>query len=161
MRETPAVVLDRLTNILTWNAAAAAVVTDFAALAPTERNLARLYFLDPAAADFYVDWPTVAKDAVAQLRRASAEYAEDPELAELVGDLSQHPLFAEWWSAQDVRDRSFCPKVFNHPRAGRLSFTVESLDLPSDHGQYLITFTPADRATTAALEDLLRDNAPV
>ncbi|TDO35838.1 helix-turn-helix protein [Kribbella sp. VKM Ac-2527] len=161
MRDIPAVVLDRLTNVLAWNSAAAALITDFTALDADERNVTRLYFLDPAAPAFYEDWTTVAKDAVAQLRRASAEYADDPELAELVEELTtRSPLFAQWWRGQDVRTRSHCPKVFNHPAMGHVTFTLESLDLPGDDGQYVLTFTPADPATELALHALLSTHTP-
>jgi transcriptional regulator with XRE-family HTH domain len=156
MRDTPAVVLDRLTNVLAWNPAAAALITDFAALTPTDRNITRLYFLDPAAREFSVDWESVAKDAVAQLRRASAEYADDPELADLVAELTARSrTFARWWQGQGVLTRAHCPKVFNHPVMGRGTFTLEALDLPGDDGQYILTCTPADPSTELALHSLL------
>ncbi|MEU8225087.1 helix-turn-helix transcriptional regulator [Kribbella sp. NPDC048915] len=67
MHELPAIVLDRLSNVLAWNAAATEVIADFDGGAP--RNMARLYFLDPSARDYYVGWDIVAEGAVAQLRR--------------------------------------------------------------------------------------------
>jgi transcriptional regulator with XRE-family HTH domain len=156
MRDVPAVVVDRLSNVLAWNRGATAVVADFAELPPGERNLARLYFLDPAAREFYQDWETVASDAVAMLRVASAEYAADPELTALVDELrAASPDFDRFWTSQDVAARSHCPKVLNHPTAGLLTFSLESLQLPGDDGQFVITYTPSDPTTQAALETLL------
>ena len=153
-REVPAVVLERLSNVLAWNAAAA-VIADFPAMEPAERNFARHYFLDRSARTFYDNWELVAKDTVAQLRRASAEYADDPELAELVDELSARSAdFTAYWNAQDVSTRSHCPKVLNHPAAGRLVFSLESLELPGDD-QTVVTYTPADPATEYALKNLL------
>ena len=60
----------------------------------------------------------------------------------------------------DVQNRSHCPKLLNHPVAGRLTFSLESLQLPGDDGQYVITYTPADLTTQAALETLLATQAP-
>lgn len=148
MHELPAIVVDRLSNVLAWNAGATEVIADFED--PRQRNLARLYFLDPGAREFYADWETVAEDAVALLRRASAEYAEDAELAALVHELrTASPDFERFWTSQNVQNRSHCPKILNHPVAGRLTFSLESLQLPGDDGQVVITYTPADPATEA------------
>jgi transcriptional regulator with XRE-family HTH domain len=156
LREVPALVMDRLGNVLTWNPAAAILFGDSGELPPGERNLIREYFLNPVAKDFYQDWERAAKDSVAHLRKASAEYADDPELAELVEELNAlSPEFASWWSAQDVSSRSHCPKVLNHPTAGQLVFSLESLTLPNDPGQTLTTYTPADPRTETAIRDLL------
>lgn len=149
MRELPAIVVDRLSNVLAWNAAALEVVADFTD--PGRRNLARLYFLDPVSREYYADWEAVAQDAVALLRRASAEYADDTELAALVTELrAASPDFDRFWTSQDVQDRSHCAKTLNHP-SGQLTFTLESLQLPADPDQHVITYTPADPITKAWL----------
>jgi hypothetical protein len=147
--QLPAMVVDRLSNVLAWNAAALEVVADFSGAAP--RNLARLYFLDPHSRTYYADWQTVAQDAVALLRRASAEYADDTELTALVDQLRADPDFERFWTSQDVQNRSHCPKTLNHPTAGQLPFTLESLELPGDEGQYVLTYTPADPTTATWL----------
>jgi len=154
MRDVPAIVVDRLSNVLAWNRGATAVIADFED--PRQRNLARHYFLEPEARDFYADWETVAQDAVALLRRASAEYADDAELAALVDELrTASPDFDRFWTTHNVQNRSHCPKLLNHPTAGRLTFSLESLQLPGDDGQFVVTYTPADPTTQAALETLL------
>jgi hypothetical protein len=129
------------------------VVADFEN--PQQRNLARVYFLDPTSREYYADWPTVAQDAVALLRRASAEYADDTELAALVAELrAASPDFERFWISQNVQNRSHCPKTVNHPVAGQLTFSLESLQLPGDDGQYVLTYTPADAATRERLAAL-------
>lgn len=154
MRDVPAIVVDRLSTVLAWNRGAMAVIADFDD--PRNRNLARLYFLDPQAREFYADWETVARDAVALLRRTAAEYAADPELADLVDELrTASPDFDRFWTSQDVAARSHCPKTLNHPTAGQLAFTLESLQVPGDDPQYVLTYTPANPTTQAALETLL------
>jgi transcriptional regulator with XRE-family HTH domain len=155
LREVPALVMDRLGFVLAWNPAASVVFGDFGEPS-AERNLIRRYFLDPASKDFYEQWERAAKDSVAHLRKASTEYADDPELTELVRELTAlSPEFATWWSAQDVSIRSHCPKVLNHATAGQLAFSLESLTLPNDPGQTLTTYTPADPRTEAILHELL------
>ncbi|MET9318356.1 helix-turn-helix transcriptional regulator [Kribbella sp. NPDC003505] len=150
MQGVPALVVDRLSNVLAWNAAACEVVADFEDSA--DPNLARLYFLDPASRQYYADWETVAQDAVALLRRASAAYADDTELAALVDELRTADAdFERFWTSQDVQNRSHCPKTLNHPEAGRLTFTLESLELAGDDDQYVLTYTPADQTTATWL----------
>jgi len=51
------------------------------------------------------------------------------------------------------------PGILNHPIAGRLTFSLESLQLPGDAGQFVLTYTPADPTTQAALETLLATEA--
>ncbi|MDX3005751.1 helix-turn-helix transcriptional regulator [Kribbella solani] len=150
MRELPAIVVDRMSNVLAWNDAATAVITNFED--PSRRNLARLYFLDDDSRTYYADWTTVAQDAVALLRRASAEYADDTELQSLVTELrAASPDFNRFWTSQDVQNRSHCPKTLNHPTAGELTFTIESLQLPGDPDQHVLTYTPATPPTAAWL----------
>ncbi|GAA1590366.1 helix-turn-helix transcriptional regulator [Kribbella hippodromi] len=157
MRELPAIVVDRLSNVLAWNDAATAVIADFED--PTRRNLARLYFLDEDSRTYYADWNTVAQDAVALLRRASAEYADDTELHALVTELrTASPDFDRFWTSQDVQNRSHCPKTLNHPTAGQLTFTLESLQLPGDPDQHVLTYTPTTPSTAAWLN--LRTTTP-
>ncbi|MEU8225086.1 hypothetical protein [Kribbella sp. NPDC048915] len=82
----------------------------------------------------------------------SAEYADDAELAALVDELRAASAdFARFWTSQDVQNRSACAKTLNHPRAGRLTFALEPLELPADDGQFVLTYTPADEATRAWL----------
>ncbi|GAA3122834.1 hypothetical protein GCM10010449_50840 [Streptomyces rectiviolaceus] len=85
---TPAIVLGRRMDVLAWNALGAALVTDFSEVPEKERNYVRLLFTDPALRNLYPDWETVARTAVAQLRREAAKYPQDPRLVALVGELS-------------------------------------------------------------------------
>ena len=50
MDGVPAYVLGRRLDVLGWNRLARALLGDFAALPPQERNMVRLVFLDPQRA---------------------------------------------------------------------------------------------------------------
>ncbi|MGW6196161.1 MmyB family transcriptional regulator [Kribbella sp. NPDC055110] len=41
------------------------------------------------------------------------------------------PEFERFWTSHDVQNRSHCPKILNHPIAGQLTFSLESLQLPA------------------------------
>jgi transcriptional regulator with XRE-family HTH domain len=53
---SPAVVSTATWDIVAWNKAAAAVLTDYSALAPEQRNVLRLVFCDPRVRAAQLDW---------------------------------------------------------------------------------------------------------
>ena len=95
----------------------------------------RMVFLDPASRDFYPDWDAVAAESVDYLRMYAGRYPDDPELAELVGELSIHsPEFREHWARHDVKDKSFGTKVLHHHLVGEISMRYESPATPRRPG---------------------------
>jgi transcriptional regulator with XRE-family HTH domain len=142
MEDVPAFVLGRRMDLLAWNRLAAALIADFASMTPKERNVPRMVFLDPASHDFYPDWDAVAAESVDYLRMYAGRYPDDPELAELVGELSIHsPEFREHWARHDVKDKSFGTKVLHHDLVGEITVRYETLQLPGDLDQLLVTYT--------------------
>ncbi|MGW7685622.1 helix-turn-helix transcriptional regulator [Kribbella sp. NPDC054772] len=142
MTDVPAFVLGHRMDVLAWNDLAAALIGDFGSLAPKQRNVPRMVFLDPAAHDFYPNWEAVAAESVDYLRMYAGRYPDDPELAELVGELSIHSEeFRERWARHDVKDKSFGAKVLHHPDVGEITVAYETLQLPGDPDQMLVTYT--------------------
>jgi hypothetical protein len=77
---------------------------------------ARWIFLDPATRELYVDWPVVARENVAILRHDVAQHPDDPQLRELIGELSMaSPEFRTWWAEHDVATRNSGTKRYRHP----------------------------------------------
>jgi hypothetical protein len=111
MHDIPAMVVYRRMHVLTWNLGAAALLTDFGALPPRERNLVRLMFLDDAFRTLYADWPPAARDCVAILRMEAGLYPDDPDLiAPLTLDVHQLSidpdlLIAAYTAARDSPSR--------------------------------------------------------
>jgi len=138
----PALVLGPRMDVLAWNSLGAALVVDFAALPPRERNMPRLMFLDEETRRLYPDWETVARETVAFLRLTAGRSREDAELAELVGELSLASRdFARWWADHDVREKTHGRKRFAHPAVGELILDYETLVLPDEPEQALVTYT--------------------
>ncbi|GAB2634119.1 helix-turn-helix transcriptional regulator [Nocardia goodfellowii] len=139
---TPAFVFGRRMDILATNHLARALMTDFEALAPRDRNMLRYCFLDESARELYVDWEEVARDNVGVLRLDAGRHPDDPLLAELVGELSiKSPEFRRWWADHNVRERSFGTKRYHHPLVGDLTIDYESVTLPGDPDQTLCIYT--------------------
>ncbi|WP_030788541.1 helix-turn-helix domain-containing protein [Streptomyces sp. NRRL S-920] len=153
MDTVPAFVVGRRTDILGWNALAAALLGDWAELPPGERNLARFCFLDPRSRDLFVDWELKASDVVSYLRMDAGCYPNDPLLSGLVGELSvRSEEFRSLWATHDVREKGHGVKRLRHPLVGELSLSYETLRLPDDCDQSLIMYhAEPDSASAQAL----------
>lgn len=147
--DTPALVLDAVYTVLAWNPMAAALVTDFSALPPDERNIIWRHFTDArvrarqdadGAARF-------SKESVAVLRAAAARYPDDPRVDRLIERLRVASAeFAGLWDQRDVRVRPSVRKRLNHPAVGWLELDCESLHVPEgDQWVVLYSAVPGTR----------------
>ncbi|MFF1358353.1 helix-turn-helix transcriptional regulator [Streptomyces sp. NPDC058297] len=161
MENVPAMVLHRGMDVLAWNSAAVALLTDFGALAPAERNLIRLTFLDANFRDLYADWPRAARECVAVLRMETGRTPHDPALAALVGELSvRDPDFRTWWAGHQVRGPRRLTKTYVHPVAGSLTLDVQQFTVDTHPEQFLVAYTaPPDSPSHEALRFLLQWSA--
>lgn len=63
--------------------------------------------------------------------------------------------FRTRWAAHDVRIHTSGVKLMHHPLVGDLDLPYESLPLPADLGQSIVTYTPEPGSPTADALDLL------
>ncbi|MEU3723701.1 helix-turn-helix transcriptional regulator [Streptomyces sp. NPDC031705] len=141
MEGVPAYLVGRRQDVIGWNRLAAAVFGDFAALPAAERNLVRLVFLDPATAELYADWECRACEVVSNLRLYAGQNPEDERLSALVGELSvKNEEFRRLWAAHTVADKTHGVKRLRHPVVGELELAFETLTLPDDPAQFLVTY---------------------
>ncbi|MFJ4522841.1 helix-turn-helix transcriptional regulator [Streptomyces sp. NPDC088810] len=161
MEHSPAFVLGRRMDVLAWNALGDAV-NGFSRLAPAERNVARLVFLDPAGRELYPEWHAVAAQTVAHLRVNAGRYAADPELCALVGELSvRSEDFRRLWADHEVRECAYGVKKVRHPVAGLLTLPYETMTTPTDPEQTIVAYTPEPGSETAERLALLGSWATV
>jgi transcriptional regulator with XRE-family HTH domain len=149
---TPAFVTGRRLDVLATNHLARALLCDFDALPPAQRNHARWVFLDPAARELYADWEAVARDNVAVLRMDAGRHPDDPELSALIGELTvKDEDFARWWAQHDVLRRGYGTKVYRHPVVGELTVGYEAFPVAGDPEQTLFVYTvePGSRSAEA------------
>ncbi|MEU5643510.1 helix-turn-helix domain-containing protein [Streptomyces milbemycinicus] len=156
MADTPALVIGRRTDVLATNRLARALYADFDAMPRRERNLARFTFLDARARALYADWTAVAQAAVAALRVYAGDHPYDPQLAELIGELSLRDAdFRHWWAAHDVQRRTYGSKLFRHPLVGDLYLDYEALAVTGDPEQILGVYTAEPGSPSAEALGLL------
>ncbi|WP_432007620.1 helix-turn-helix domain-containing protein [Streptomyces parvus] len=141
MEGIPAYVAGARSDILAWNPMAAAVFGDWAALPAAERNWARLVFLSPAYRDLFLNWDSKASDMVSYLRLYAGSHADDPQLSALVGELSlKSEEFRRLWATHNVKEKGHGIKLLRHPLVGDLTLSYETLNLPDDEDQQLVTY---------------------
>ncbi|GAA4605798.1 transcriptional regulator with XRE-family HTH domain [Actinoplanes octamycinicus] len=155
METVPAFVLGRRMDVLAFNALGDAV-NGFSTWPLERRNIARQTFLDPAARTLYPQWEAVAADTVAFLHLDAGRHPGDPLLAAMIGELSiASPDFARLWAAQRVREKTSGTKVIRHPLVGEMEFGYETLALPGEADQVLVTYTAPVGSSTHELLRLL------
>lgn len=105
-------------------------------------NSARFVFLNSRAAEFFVDWDTIANDTVGILRALAGRDPYDKRLSDLVGELSTlSEDFRARWAAHNVKLHRTGAKRFRHPVVGDLTLDFEALELPADLGQRMLLYS--------------------
>jgi transcriptional regulator with XRE-family HTH domain len=159
--QNPAVVLGRRLTVLAHNTLGGALFDGHA----YSRDLVRLVFLDPDAREFYPDWEQVAANTVAGLRSSAGTDLDDPELIDVVGELSLKSAdFRRLWARHDIRQKTHETKRFRHRLVGEVALTYESLTVNSAPGQQLVIYqaepgSPSEEAL-ALLGSLTAAEAP-
>lgn len=140
--DAPALIGNSRYDVLAMNQLARALYSPVLADPRRPANTARFLYLNPEAADFFVDYDRIAGDAAAKLRMEAGRNPHDEELIALVGELSTcSELFRQRWASQDVRLHRSGRKRMRHPIVGQLDLDVESLELPAEPGLYLNVYT--------------------
>lgn len=143
--QTAAFVTSAVFEVLAWNDLAAALMEDFAALAPEDRNLARRAFLAPARTEATLygvsDAAEFRHHVVMSLRLTLARYPSDPAVTGIVGELRDGSAeFARLWERHDVQAAPMLTKTFRHPVVGKITVDCDSLTL-TDRDQHLVLYT--------------------
>jgi transcriptional regulator with XRE-family HTH domain len=144
-------------DVVAWNHAAAAVLTDFGALPPEERNILRLIFSKARAR--MPNWESDARLVVASLRADAARAGAAKEIKALVDDLSaSSPDFGRMWRENDVGSHGEGTKILHHPTAGQIALEYSSFAVDGQPDLTMIVYNPATSADVERIRTLL--NAP-
>jgi transcriptional regulator with XRE-family HTH domain len=140
----PAYVKGGRWDVLAANHAARALFTDWAALAPGDRNKVWWMFTDPAARKVYVEWEQEASDLLGRFRAAAARRPDDPAFTTLIERLHQaSPEVRDWWPRYEVRPVGSGTKRLHHPALGDVAFQHTVLQV-ADHPEQMLVYFTAD-----------------
>lgn len=155
----PAVVKTLTWDIVAWNAAAAAVLSDYAAQPPGGRNLLRRLFTDPVMRGM-PDWEANARFAIAAFRVDAARAGDSPEAAALAEELQAGSKdFRRLWADNETSSHYVGVKKIERAPAGPITLEYQSFPVDSAAGLSMIVFTPVTAADVEGVALLMANKA--
>ncbi|WP_327312958.1 helix-turn-helix transcriptional regulator [Streptomyces sp. NBC_01235] len=141
MRPNPAYIVSRSMDLLASNPGGLALYAGLDDWPATQRNLARYFFLHPAARELFPDWDIQIRACIARLRALAGTAPDAPDLTTLVGELVlKSPDFARLWDRYDVTGRKATHKTFRHPQVGEVTLAAQSMELDGTPGRRLVAY---------------------
>jgi transcriptional regulator with XRE-family HTH domain len=158
MELSPAIIKTATWDVVGWNKAAAALLTDYSKLPREERNILRLMFGSVRIQAKQEDWQSVARFVVGAFRadvaRAGAGASE--AVSTLVDELCRlSPEFAALWQDNDVVAHGEGVKRIHHPEAGLLELEFSSFAVEGRPELGMIVYNPASAADADRIRALI------
>ncbi|WP_209440491.1 helix-turn-helix transcriptional regulator [Paraburkholderia dilworthii] len=140
---SPAIVRTATWDVVAWNRAAAAMLTDYGALPPEQRNILRLVFCNPRVRAGQLDWDSVARFVVAAFRADAARAGAATRVAAMVEELCRvSPDFEAIWRDNDVRGHGGGVKRLRHPVVGPIGFEYSAFAVDGQPDLGMVIYTP-------------------
>lgn len=153
---TPAMIRTHTWDVLAWNRAAAAVLTDYSAVPPGQRNILRLIFCDPRVRAAQADWEGVARFVVGAFRADTVRAGAADEISAFVEELSRlSPDFRRMWQEHDVQSHGEYLKRLRHPVAGWLTLECSTFSVDGRADLAMAVYHPATDEDLASIRKLL------
>src|ERR1700722_6003020 len=153
---SPAFVKTSTWDVVAWNRAAAAVLTDYGTLAVHQRNILRIIFCNPRVRAAQLDWQSVARFAVAAFRADAARAGASASVQALVEDLSRiSPEFAALWRDHDVTIYGEGSKHLRHPQLGLIAMEYSAFAVDGRPDLSMVIYNPATPEDAARIRSLL------
>jgi transcriptional regulator with XRE-family HTH domain len=156
MTTSPAIVKNATWDVVAWNAAAAAVLTDYSKLPPENRNVLRLIFSHSGVRAAQDDWWAVARYVVAAFRADAARAGAGEEIARLVEELSRlSPEFQTLWSENDVIAHGEGLKRLHHAELGPLELEFSTFSVEGRPELAMVVYNPVNPADADRIRALV------
>src|SRR5258707_14430122 len=153
---SPALVKTATWDVVAWNRAAAAVLTDYGALAPGQRNILRLIFCDPRVRAAQYDWESVARFVVGAFRVDAARAGAVSEVGELVDELCRRSgEFEALWRDNNVQVHGEGVKRLRHPILGPIGLEYSAFAVEGRSGLSKIVYNPVTRSDADRIRSLV------
>jgi transcriptional regulator with XRE-family HTH domain len=159
---SPAIIKTAMWDVVGWNRAAAALLTDYSKLPREGRNILRLMFGSDRVRSRNEDWESVASFVVrafrADVARAGANNSAD--VTKLVAELCRmSPEFEALWQDNDVVAHGEGVKRIHHPDAGLLAMEFSSFAVEGRPELGMIVYNPGSPADAERLGGLIEAKA--
>ena len=152
---SPAYVKTATWDIVAWNRAAEAVLSNGEANTREERNLLRRIFSTPPLRKME-EWENNARFAVATFRADVARAGASENVEALVNELCRSsPEFSALWRDHDVRTHGEVTKRLCHPTAGPITLEYSTFAVDGRPDLSLVIFTPATPEDTDRIRSLI------
>ena len=156
LETSPALVRNAEWDIIAWNEAAAAVLTDYGALAPEQRNVMRLFFRDARVRATQPNWEHTARFVVATFRAEIARVGASRRAQDLIEELNDaSPEFAAIWRDHDVRTYGEGTKLIQPAHGGPIAMEYSSFAVDGQPGVGMVIYTPATPADAGHVRALI------
>ena len=157
---SPAFIRTATWDVIAWNAAAPAVLTDYSTLPEGQRNVLRMMFRDSRVRAAQSDWKSVARYVVASFRADVARAGASRAVQSLVDELcATSPEFAAMWRDNDVQVHGDGRKVLHHPTAGPLTMEFSGFAVDGRPDLMMVVYNPATPADAHKVRALLKPAA--
>lgn len=155
---SPAIIKTATWDVVGWNKAAAALLTDYSELPREQRNILRLMFSSARIRAKQENWESVARFVVGAFRAdvARAGARDSAEVTTLVTELCRtSPEFEALWRDNDVIAHGEGVKCIHHPDAGPLDLEFSSFAVEGRPELGLIVYNPASPKDAEQLRILI------
>ncbi len=154
---SPAFIRTATWDVIAWNRAAAAVLTDYGKLPDGQRNVLRMMFRDSRVRAAQSNWQSVARYVVASFRADVARAGAARNVQSLVDELcATSPEFAAMWRDNDVQVHGDGVKVLHHPVAGPLSVEFSAFAVDGRPDLNMLIYNPVGPADADKIRALMK-----
>ena len=153
---SPAIVKTAMWDVVAWNRAAAALLTDYSKLPRAQRNILRLIFANSRVRAAQEDWQSVARFVVGAFRADVVRAGAGEEVSRLGDELSSTSAeFDALWRDNEVVAHGEGLKRIRHPEAGllELEFSAFAVDGRPELG--MVVYNPASQADADRIRSLI------
>ncbi|MCE9649712.1 MAG: helix-turn-helix transcriptional regulator [Parvibaculum sp.] len=154
---SPAFIRTATWDVIAWNRAAAAVLTDYSKLPDGQRNVLRMMFRDARVRAAQPNWRNVARFVVASFRADVARAGAAGIVQSLVDELcATSTEFAAMWRDNDVQAHGDGAKVLHHPDVGPLSMEFSAFAVDGRPDLNMVVYNPATPEDAEKIRTLLK-----
>ncbi len=156
---SPAFIRTATWDVLAWNSAAAALLTDYSLLPADQRNILRLMFCNPATRAKQDDWQAVARFIVAGFRADATRAGAAAEVIELADELCNlSPDFAALWRDNDVRLQGGGTKRLRHATHGIIELEYSGFAVEGRSDLSMIVYNPVSSTDAAGVRAIVQSH---